>query len=156
MDVRLRPVDDADVDAIFAMMRDPEAVALAAFTPDDPDDRASFEARLRRHRTSPDIALHAVDADGAFAGTVAAFTLDGEREVSYWIPRALWGHGIATAALALLLEVESTRPLHARVALHNAASRRVLERAGFAEVGRETSFAAGAGREVAEALLVLR
>lgn len=156
MDVRLRPVDDADLDAIFAMMRDPAAVALAAFTPEDPDDRASFEARLGRHRRSPEVVLRAIVADGGFAGTVAAFTLDGEREVSYWVPRPLWGRGIASAALALLLAEEPARPLHARVAAHNAPSRRVLERAGFVETGRATSYAAGAARDVDEVLLVLR
>ncbi len=156
MDVRLRPVDDADLDAIFAMMRDPAAVALAAFTPEDPDDRASFEARLGRHRRSPEVLLRAIVADGGFAGTVAAFTIDGEREVSYWVPRPLWGRGIASAALALLLSEEPARPLHARVAAHNAPSRRVLERAGFVESGRATSYAAGAARDVDEVLLVLR
>src|SRR4029453_4834071 len=39
--------------------------------------------------------------------------------------------------------VESTRPLYGRAPDHNAASAKVLARAGFAEVGRETPFAPG-------------
>lgn len=40
--VELRPVEAADLDVLFELMRDPESVQLAAFTPDDPDDIASF------------------------------------------------------------------------------------------------------------------
>ncbi len=129
---------------------------MAAFTVADPDDRAAFDTRWRRHLADPDIRMRAVEADSGFAGTVAAFTLDGDREVTYWIRRALWGRGIATAALMLLVAAEPTRPLHARVAEANRGSLRVLERAGFVRTGSETSFAAGAGRPVVELLLELR
>ncbi|MBN9630871.1 GNAT family N-acetyltransferase [Leifsonia sp. TF02-11] len=156
MHVRLRPVTDADADDAFAMMRDPEAVRMAAFTVADPDDRAAFDTRWSRHLADPAIRMRAVEADGGFAGTVAAFTLDGDREVTYWIRRPLWGRGIATAALMLLVAAEPTRPLHARVAEANLGSLRVLERAGFTRTGSETSFAAGAGRPVVELLLELR
>lgn len=156
MHVRLRPATDADADAAFEMMRDPEAVRMAAFTTADPDDRRAFDARWARHLADPGIRMRAVEADGAFAGTVAAFTLEGDREVTYWIRRTLWGRGIATAALMLLVAAEPTRPLHARVAEANLGSRRVLERAGFVPTGSETSYAAGAGEPVVELLLELR
>lgn len=156
MHVRLRPVTDADADDAFAMMRDPEAVRMAAFTVADPDDRAAFDTRWSRHLADPAIRMRAVEADGGFAGTVAAFTIDGDREVTYWIRRPLWGRGIATAALMLLVAAEPTRPLHARVTEANLGSLRVLERAGFTRTGSETSFAAGAGRPVVELLLELR
>jgi hypothetical protein len=41
--VALRPVEDGDLDALFEQMRDPEGVRMAAFTPEDPDDRNAFE-----------------------------------------------------------------------------------------------------------------
>lgn len=156
MHVRLRPATAADADPTFEMMRDPEAVRMAAFTAADPDDRAAFDHRWSRHLADPGVRMSAVEADGSFAGTVAAFTLDGDREVTYWIRRALWGRGIATAALMLLVAAEPDRPLHARVAEANEGSRRVLERAGFVATGRETSYAAGAGMPVVELLLELR
>ena len=154
--VQLRTVEDRDAEAIFDMMRDPVATRLAAFTVADPDDRTAFDARLARQRAAPTITMRTVEADGEFAGTVAAFTLDGDREVTYWIRRPLWGRGIATAALRLLAGVEPDRPLHARVAAANRGSRCVLERVGFVEYGREQSYASGAGAEVVELLLVLR
>jgi RimJ/RimL family protein N-acetyltransferase len=156
MHVRLRGATSTDADAAFEMMRDPEAVRMAAFTAADPDDRAAFDSRWSRHLADPGVRMSAVEADGAFAGTVAAFTLDGDREVTYWIRRELWGRGIATAALMLLVAAEPARPLHARVAEANLGSRRVLERAGFVATGSETSYAAGAGRPVVELLLELR
>ncbi len=53
----------------------------------------------------------------------------------YWIGREYWGKGIASAALADFLDVVEDRPLHARVAKHNAGSIRVLEKCGFARCG---------------------
>ncbi len=63
---------------------------------------------------------------------------------------ARWGQGLASRALRAFLAIESTRPLYGRVASHNAASAKVLARAGFVEVGSETSFAPGVGAEVVE------
>jgi hypothetical protein len=44
--IAIRPVEDADLDALFDQMRDPESVLMAAFTPEDPDDRSAFDARM--------------------------------------------------------------------------------------------------------------
>ena len=64
---------------------------------------------------------------------------DGERRlVAYWIGRAYWGRGIATAALAEFLDHDLARPLHAFVAAHNAGSMRVLEKCGFVRTGGAT------------------
>jgi RimJ/RimL family protein N-acetyltransferase len=51
--------------------------------------------------------------------------------------RALWGRGIATEALSAFLRLEQTRPLHAGVATHNAASIRVLQKCGSTLLGQE-------------------
>ena len=88
--------------------------------------------------------------NGEFVGTVGSFTMEGEREVTYWIAPARWGQGLASRALRQFLAIEPTRPLYGRVADHNAASAKVLARAGFVEVGTETSFARGVGAEVVE------
>ena len=148
--VRLREFADADLDALFAWERDPEAVRLAAFTRADPSDRAAFDAHYRRVRSNPANTLRAVEAGGVLVGTVSSFTVDGDREVSYWIDPARWGEGLASAALRELLRVETTRPLFGRVAEHNVGSATVLARAGFERVGTATGFAAGIGREVVE------
>jgi RimJ/RimL family protein N-acetyltransferase len=62
---------------------------------------------------------------------------------------------VATEALRLLLAREAERPLFARVATHNLASRAVLAKVGFTEVSRDVSFAPGLGRDVEEIVLTL-
>lgn len=153
--IELRDLDDDDLDAIFEMMRDREAVAMAAFTAADPDDREIFDEWMFRHRTAPEVSMFVVTEDGGFAGTAAAFTVEGDREVTYWIARHAWGRGVATEALRILVSREPERPLFARVATHNAASLAVLTKIGFTEVSRDVDFAPGVGREVEEIVLVL-
>ena len=150
MAVTLRTFTDADLDALFAWESDPRAVQMAAFTRADPSDRAAFDAHYERVRANPSNTLLAIDDDGEFAGTVSSFTIEGEREVSYWIAPARWGQGLATQALRAFVALEPTRPLYGRVAAHNAGSAKVLTRAGFVEVGSETSFAPGIGAEIVE------
>lgn len=150
MSLRLRRLIDADLDTVFEWERDPLAVQLAAFTREDPSDRDAFDAHYRRTRNDESNILLAVEMDGCLVGTVASFTVEGDREVSYWIDPARWGEGLATSALAALLAVETTRPLFARVAEHNLGSAKVLDRAGFVRRGAETSYANGVGRHITE------
>ena len=153
--IALRPVEDADLDPLFDQMRDPESVRMAAFTPDDPDDRDAFDAHRSRVSSDPSVTERAITCDGQFVGIVASFVIEGETEVTYWVDRAAWGRGIASAALALLLELVPGRPLHARAASDNTGSLRVLQKAGFQAVGTETSFASARGTEIEETILRL-
>ena len=153
--IELRDLDDDDLDAIFEMMRDRTAVEMAAFTAADPDDRDAFDAWIARERTASEVATYVVTENGGFAGTAALFSVEGDREVTYWIARHAWGRGVATEALRILISREAERPLFARVAAHNAASLAVLTKVGFTEVSRDIDFAPGVGREVEEIVLVL-
>lgn len=65
------------------------------------------------------------------AGNAGSFVRFGKREVCYWLGREFWGRGVATEALQALLELVPERPLYARVAKRNPASRRVAEKCGF-------------------------
>jgi RimJ/RimL family protein N-acetyltransferase len=148
--IALRTLSDTDLDTLFIWESDPRAVEMAAFTRADPSDRSEFDAHYERVRSDPSNVLLAIDEDGEFVGTMGSFTLEGEREVTYWIAPARWGQGLASRALRAFLEIESTRPLYGRVADHNVASAKVLARAGFVEVGSDTGFAQGVGAEVVE------
>jgi RimJ/RimL family protein N-acetyltransferase len=143
-------VQDADLDQVFEWERDPGAVAMAAFTRADPSDRAAFDRHYERIRNDSDCTLRAIDDDGAFAGTIGSFTVEGQREVTYWIDPSRWGTGLASAALDAFARIELTRPLFARVAEHNIGSAKVLARAGFVQVGSDTAHADGVGRDVVE------
>ena len=150
MAIALRAFADGDLDALFTWESDPRAVHMAAFTRANPSDRSAFDTHYERVRSNPSNTLLAIDDNGEFVGTVGSFTLEGKREVTYWIAPARWGQGLASGALRAFLAIESTRPLYGRVAGHNAASAKVLARAGFVEVGSDTGFAPGVGSEVVE------
>jgi RimJ/RimL family protein N-acetyltransferase len=154
-DVTLRPVEDADLDALFEQMRDPESVRMAAFTVEDPGDRATFDRRMAHARSAPGGTLRAVIADGRLVGSIASFVLEGETELTYWIDRSAWGRGIASRALALFLGVVQVRPIHARAASDNLGSLEVLRRAGFAVTGTAVSYANARGGEIEETVLRL-
>ncbi len=155
MTTTLRALVDADLDSVFAWESDPRANRMAVFTREDPTDRAAFDAHYRRLRADESVLVRAVVHDGQLAGTIGSFTLDGEREVTYWIDPARWGQGIATAALRQLIAVETERPLHARVAATNVGSRRVLEKVGFRLDDDEPSTVTWRGVEVTELALTL-
>lgn len=150
MDVTLRDFEDTDLDQLFAWEQDSEAVAMAAFTRADPSDRAAFDEHYQRVRGDSDATLRAITRDGNLAGTIGSFTMEGDREITYWIDPARWGRGVASAALEAFLAEELTRPLFGRVAEHNVGSTTVLTRAGFVQIGSEVSYADGIARDVVE------
>ncbi|WP_405878945.1 GNAT family N-acetyltransferase [Streptomyces sp. NBC_01136] len=153
-DVVLRPVHDSDLPVFFRQMNDPEANHMAAFTAEDPADRARFDAHWARVRSSSAV-LRTVLADGDVVGNAAVYGEPGEREVTYWIDRAYWGRGIATAALRALLTEVGERPLYARAAADNAGSRRVLEKCGFRVTSAARGYAGARGEEIDEVVLTL-
>jgi RimJ/RimL family protein N-acetyltransferase len=153
--VALRPIQDSDLDALFDQMRDPASVQMAAFTAKEPHDREAFDAHMSKVRASPDVTLRAVIREGRVVGSIASFVIEGRTEVTYWIDRSVWGQGIASQALALLLDIVPVRPLHARAASDNVGSLRVLQKAGFKPVGTEISYANGRNAEIEETVLRL-
>ncbi|MEU8816667.1 GNAT family N-acetyltransferase [Actinoplanes sp. NPDC048796] len=154
-EVALRPIEDADLDALFDQMRDPESVHMAAFTARDPNDRPAFDAHMATIRARPDVTNRIVTLDGRPVGSIAAFVIEGDTEVTYWIDRAHWGQGIAGRALTLLLDLVPTRPLFARAASDNVASLRVLRKAGFTVTGTDTGYANGRHTEIEETVMRL-
>ncbi|MFF9766728.1 GNAT family N-acetyltransferase [Streptomyces sp. NPDC014636] len=155
MEIVLRAVRDSDLPVFHRQMTDPEAVRMAAFGPGGLCGPETFAAYWQRLRDTSDV-LRTVLADGTVAGNAAVYGVAGEREVTYWIDRAYWGRGVATAALRALLAEVPERPLYARAAADNTASLRVLEKCGFRETARARGFANGRGREIDEVVLILK
>lgn len=141
-EVVLRPVEDGDLPLFFAWMSDPEATRVAAFTAEDPTDRAAFDAHWARIRAGSRVVMRTVVADGAVVGHVGEYGDPGDRQVTYWIGRAHWGRGLATAALRAYLDETPTR--------------RVLEKCGFVVTGEDRGFARARGEEIDEVLVTLR
>ena len=154
MGLTMREVRDEDLPLLFEQWADPVAAHMAAFTAPDHMDRDAFERRWSRLRADETVLTRVIVVDDEVAGTIGSWGEPGEREVTYWIGRSYWGKGIATDALDAFLAVERSRPLHARVASDNVASRRVLEKCGFGVVATERHVAEARSSEIEE--LVLR
>ena len=148
--VSLRPVTDADFDALFDLESDVEGADMIAFLPREPGDRDAFSAHWSRITTDATVITRVIDADGMFAGYAVSFLIDGERQVGYWIARDRWGLGIASAALAALVAEIPDRPLWGSTAADNLRSQRVLVHAGFVFDRTERSHAPRRGTEIDE------
>jgi len=153
--IRLRAVEDADLDLFFEHQQDPDAVFIAAFTSKDPSDREAFDAHWSRIRGAPGIETRTILVEGAVAGHVASWMENGKPEVTYWLGREHWGKGVATEALRLFVDELGRRPVRARVAKDNLASIRVLEKCGFRVFGELRGYAHARGEEVEELLMLL-
>ena len=127
-EVRLRAVEDRDLDAFFDHQADPEATEMAAFPARGKDQFAAHWARTRADDTA---IQRTIVADGTVAGNIGSWEQDGRRLVGYWVGREHWGRGVATQALAQFVGQVAARPLYAHVAVHNVGSIRVLEKCGF-------------------------
>lgn len=134
-DVRLRDVEQSDLDVFYAHQRDEEAARRVRFTPRD------YEAFMTHWTTrvlgDPSAFVQTVTVDGVPAGHVVAWWQEDRRFIGYWFGREFWGHGVGTAAVAAFLEREPVRPLYADPAAGNTASVRLLERCGFRRESRE-------------------
>jgi RimJ/RimL family protein N-acetyltransferase len=132
----LREVVAADLPVFFEYERDPQAAAMAAFPS---RDRDAFMAHWARTLANDSALTWTIVCDGEVAGNIGCWEADGRRLVGYWIGRAFWGRGLATAALAEVADIVAARPLRAEVVTTNVASIRVLEKCGFTRVDAHVS-----------------
>ena len=126
--VQLRRLEDGDLEVFFDYEADPQAAEMAAFPARDKDQFAAHWAKVR---DDDSLVVRTIVADGVVAGNVGGWPENQQQLLGYWVGREWWGRGVATQALALLLNEVSIRPLYAHVAVHNVGSIRVLERCGF-------------------------
>ncbi|GAC1541324.1 MAG: GNAT family N-acetyltransferase [Vulcanimicrobiaceae bacterium] len=152
----LRSVLVSDLPIFYRQQLDPEANYLAAFTRKNPANRRAFCEHWQRILASRSVNVKTIVVGAKIAGHVACFGPRSEREITYWLGREYWGCGIATQAVGAFVRRLRIRPLYARVAEGNRASRRVLEKSGFVVCRLERDFAEGRGHEVEETVMQLR
>ncbi|ODT75649.1 MAG: hypothetical protein ABS76_33500 [Pelagibacterium sp. SCN 64-44] len=87
----------------------------------------------------PDELCYGLSQDGEFIGVVGlSFAGEQPPELGYWLGEPYWGKGYATEAARVVIEaarVAGIGQLRSRALETNAASRRVLRKAGFVETG---------------------
>ena len=123
----LRDVIDSDLPIFFEHQRDPEAVAMADFPA---RDREAFDAHWKRILPDAGLYKQTIVFEDHVAGNAVSWPQDGRQLVGYWLGREFWGKGLATRALAEMIDDLGT-PLYAYVAKTNIGSIRVLEKCGF-------------------------
>ena len=142
--LRLRPLGPADVDPLFEIYSDPEAMRYWSSPPYE--DRAQAEemlARIERNFASGEVHVWGIERvdDGELLGTMTLMLEPGQprAELGYMLGRPHWGRGYAAEAqrrvidhafgdLGLTRLEADTHPL-------NEASIRSLERLGFTREG---------------------
>jgi len=126
--ILLRPVLETDLPILFEQQLDPEAIAMADYQSKDKGEFMRHWEGILKNRT---IIARTISYKEKIAGHIICWKEKYEQRVGYWIGKSFWGRGIASAALAEFLDQIKIRPLYAHVAIHNIASRRVLEKCGF-------------------------
>lgn len=126
--VLLRLPLESDLPILFDQQLDPDAAKMAAFPS---RDRGPFMLHWEKIMKDKAIIIRVILYKGKIAGHLISWRQAYQQEVGYWLGKEFWGKGIASAALLEFLKAVNPRPLYAHVALHNIASRRVLEKCGF-------------------------
>ena len=142
--LRLRPLTVADAPILTALLADWEVVKYTALIPYPAreDDALAFIGRTAAQaQAGTGVALGLERSlDRRLIGCIEFGVQTGDRaEIGYWLGREYWGQGFATEALrrlarhllgdlGLALISATTHP-------DNAASRRVLEKAGLSPAG---------------------
>jgi RimJ/RimL family protein N-acetyltransferase len=150
--VLLRAVTAEDLPIFFDHQLDRDANQMAAFRA---RDKEAFTDHWHKILADEKCITRAILYEGVVAGNIGSWEDAGQRNIGYWIGKAFWGKGIATAALLEFLNIVKTRPLYAHVAKHNLASLRVLEKCGFAISGEDKVSADAPSGEVEEFILKL-
>lgn len=157
--VTVRVVEPGDAPALAAVLVRSRA-ALAPWEPVRPDSyftvegqrRALTEARQRYERGEdyPGLVLVDGEAAGRMNLNVIVRGAFESTTLGYWVGVDHQGRGVATAAVAAVLGVAfgelGLHRVQAGTLVHNHASRRVLAKNGFTEIGLAPRYVRIAGR----------
>ncbi|ABL84042.1 GCN5-related N-acetyltransferase [Nocardioides sp. JS614] len=143
--VLLRPFDDGDADALYALHSDARVLRYWDSPPWTERGRAErFIATCRQLAEEGSGARPAIErrSDGVFLGWCGLTRWNPDHRTAalgYCLREAAWGHGYATEAAAALLrwafDTLDLNRVQAEADTRNAASARVLEKLGFRREG---------------------
>lgn len=147
--LRLRPIQESDVDDLWPYVSDPELprmMSCGAHT--DRAQTLEFVRHAHRGHASSTEMVWAIEHDGRAAGCIALheiqFALRAWRvdraELGYWIAPPLWGKGLMTEAAHAVVqcgfEAIGLHKITVGCIAENVGSRRVIEKLGFRPLGR--------------------
>ena len=143
----LRPLDEKDIDAIFAMRSDPEVMRFIR-EPQNRDESANWVGLVSSLWATEQIGFCAMveKSLGKFVGWCGLWRLKetGEIEVGYAVAKKFWGKGYATEAALEFLDYAFKKLAPEKIVAvarpKNAASRRVMEKLGMDFVKIDTFY----------------
>lgn len=127
----------------------------AAFVSEHHENRQSFLDKWNRLLINSTVHSQSIFLVKELIGHVAKYEMDGQAQLTYWIASAHWGKGYASQAVQAFLNMEFQRPIFARVAIDNFASKSVLEKNGFSPIGKSSYYAQARGTEIDELIYCL-
>jgi RimJ/RimL family protein N-acetyltransferase len=146
---RLRPLREADADALYDYLRDPVVTELTAYpVVSRPMVEAMIERSLCRWASGElskwGLALRHDDRVVGTCGFNESSAVHRWAELAYDLAPALWGKGLMRQAVTAVLQwayrEEQLHRVHAYVRVDNRRSERLLERLGFVREGRLRSY----------------
>lgn len=157
----LRPWLESDAEALFKYACDPD-VGLAAGWPPHKDVAESLSVirtYFANDRTWAIVLKETSEPIGCIGYYVHGESNieigEEDAEVGYWIAKPFWNQGICTEALRCMIDycfnVKGFLTLWADFFIDNPASRRVMEKCGFTDTGKENELSQlyhGSGRPV--------
>lgn len=152
----LRPVRGSDA-GLLRLYAGDERVARATRTiphPLPPGATEAFIARAQEPQRSEDVWVMDGSAEGLseMLGVIALKRMErAQSEIGYWVAPAFWNTGIASEALAAILEAnpQGCQTIFAEVFQDNPGSARVLTNAGFEYIGDAESYSVARDATVA-------
>ena len=155
----LRKIERADLEDVFAYASDPKVPEFLLWSvhPNKGYTKA-YLALLQKRYAQSEFYDWGIEFDGHIVGTVGftSFSIEhGIGEVGYVLSSSVWGKGIASEALARIMEYGfcelGLNRIEARFMVENAKSETVLKRAGFTHEGviRDGVYSKGKYRDVA-------
>ncbi|MBC2857741.1 GNAT family N-acetyltransferase [Stappia sp. 28M-7] len=147
----LRAPVASDLDRLAKLANDADIARVLERLP-HPYSREDGETWLAGIGRDPAKFELAIDDGSGFVGALSLRGLDETPVIGYWLGRPFWGHGYmseaAGTALAWIFGAGNAQAVEARVMTENTASRNVLEKLGFRDIGGTecTSLACGISR----------
>jgi len=144
-DVKIGLIVKEDLQRLYEIFNNPKGARFIRdptqiFFPEDLDE---FYDSLRKNKEKTRIYAILYGKAADFIGTIGLYDIDTKNSYAYiafGIDQKYWGRGITTKAVSLMMkyafDTMHLRKLISSVFEPNVASRKVLEKNGFEEVGR--------------------
>lgn len=139
--MRLRPLDESDLDVVAEMFSDPEVMRFSVTGTRNRDETRAWFDKVLRVAAEEGLGFLAATrkTDGEYLGHAGLLpqVVDGkdELEIAYWFRRIAWGQGLATEAARALRDFATTELGRTRLVSiidpGNTGSRRVAEKNGM-------------------------